>query len=103
MDLMNRAEYLVGSYNEHAENHAGILVSKNIKHAVITVPAYFDESQRQGIKAAGIAAGLEIIRIIDEPSAAVIAYGFLEEEDRKIIVFDLGDDRLDISFISVEK
>ena len=69
-----------------AESYLGQPVTK----AVITVPAYFSDSQRQATKDAGKIAGLEVLRIINEPTAAALAYGLDKETDQKILVFDLG-------------
>ena len=60
------------------------------KQAVITVPAYFTDAQRQATKDAGAIAGLEVLRIINEPTAAALAYGVDKDEDGKVLVFDLG-------------
>lgn len=69
-----------------AESYLGTTVSK----AVITVPAYFDDSQRQATKNAGEIAGLEVVRIINEPTAAALAYGVSKDKEGYILVFDLG-------------
>ena len=63
---------------------------KKLTEAVITVPAYFDDSQRQATKDAGEIAGLKVKRIINEPTAAALAYGFDKKKDQKIAVYDLG-------------
>ncbi len=80
-----------------AEAYLGQTVSK----AVITVPAYFTDSQRQATKDAGRIAGLEVERIINEPTAAALAYGVDKEEDQKIIVYDLGGGTFDVSVLEV--
>ncbi|MFH1292488.1 MAG: molecular chaperone DnaK [bacterium] len=72
-----------------------------IKDAVITVPAYFDDSQRQATKAAGEIAGLNVLRIINEPTAAALAYGFDKKKDQKIAVYDLGGGTFDISILEM--
>jgi molecular chaperone DnaK len=72
-----------------------------IKDAVITVPAYFDDSQRQATKTAGEIAGLNVLRIINEPTAAALAYGFDKKKDQKIAVYDLGGGTFDISILEV--
>ncbi|RMH15899.1 MAG: molecular chaperone DnaK [Acidobacteria bacterium] len=75
-----------------------------VKEAIITVPAYFDDSQRQATKDAGKIAGLEVLRIINEPTAAALAYGFeKEDEDKLIAVFDLGGGTFDISILELSK
>lgn len=78
-------------------------LGEDIKQAVITVPAYFNDSQRQATKDAGQIAGLEVLRIINEPTAASLAYGLDkgEEEDQKILVFDLGGGTFDVSVLEL--
>ncbi|MEK6587458.1 MAG: molecular chaperone DnaK [Chloroflexota bacterium] len=80
-----------------AEAHLGEPVSK----AVITVPAYFNDSQRQATKDAGKIAGLEVMRIINEPTAAALAYGLDKKENETILVFDLGGGTFDVSVLEV--
>lgn len=82
---------------EAAESYLGHRVSK----AVITVPAYFNDAQRQATKDAGQIAGLEVARIINEPTAAALAYGLDKEHDHKIAVFDLGGGTFDVSVLEV--
>ena len=82
---------------EAAESHLGHKVRK----AVITVPAYFNDSQRQATKDAGQIAGLEVARIINEPTAAALAYGLDKKKNEKIAVFDLGGGTFDISILDV--
>ncbi|RMF39280.1 MAG: molecular chaperone DnaK, partial [Planctomycetota bacterium] len=82
---------------ESAEAYLGHRVSK----AVITVPAYFNDAQRQATKDAGQIAGLEVARIINEPTAAALAYGLDKEHDHKIAVFDLGGGTFDVSILEV--
>ncbi len=82
---------------EAAESYLGHRVSK----AVITVPAYFNDAQRQATKDAGQIAGLEVARIINEPTAAALAYGLDKERDHKIVVFDLGGGTFDVSVMEV--
>lgn len=72
-----------------------------ITQAVITVPAYFNDSQRQATKDAGKIAGLEVLRIINEPTAAALAYGFNKKKNEKIVVFDFGGGTFDISVLEV--
>ena len=72
-----------------------------VKQAVITVPAYFTDSQRQATKDAGAIAGLEVLRIINEPTAAALAYGVDKEEDGKVLVFDLGGGTFDVSILEI--
>ena len=80
-----------------AEAYLGTKVSK----AVITVPAYFSDAQRQATKDAGKIAGLEVMRIINEPTAAALAYGMDKEVDQKIMVFDLGGGTFDVSILEI--
>ena len=82
---------------EAAESYLGHKVRK----AVITVPAYFNDSQRQATKDAGQIAGLEVARIINEPTAAALAYGLEKKKNEKIAVFDLGGGTFDISILDV--
>lgn len=74
---------------------------EKITEAVITVPAYFDDSQRQATKIAGEIAGLNVRRIINEPTAAALAYGFDRKKDEKIVVYDLGGGTFDVSVLEV--
>jgi molecular chaperone DnaK len=80
-----------------AESYLGIPVTE----AVITVPAYFTDAQRQATKDAGKIAGLEVKRIINEPTAAALAYGMDKEEEQKIMVFDLGGGTFDVSILEI--
>ena len=80
-----------------AEDYLGHKVTK----AVITVPAYFNDAQRQATKDAGKIAGLEVLRIINEPTAAALAYGLDKKKDEKIAVFDLGGGTFDISILEL--
>jgi endoplasmic reticulum chaperone BiP len=84
---------------EIAENYLG----REVKHAVITVPAYFNDQQRQATKDAGLISGLEVLRIINEPTAAAIAYGMDKKAGEKnIIVFDLGGGTFDVSLLTID-
>ena len=80
-----------------AETYLGTKVTK----AVITVPAYFSDAQRQATKDAGKIAGLEVLRIINEPTAAALAYGMDKENDQRIMVFDLGGGTFDVSILEI--
>jgi molecular chaperone DnaK len=80
-----------------AEDYLGY----EVKQAVVTVPAYFNDSQRQATKDAGRIAGLEVLRIINEPTAAALAYGLDKKKDEKIAVFDLGGGTYDISILEL--
>src|SRR5918911_4330286 len=74
-------------------------LGEKITQAVITVPAYFNDSQRQGTKDAGQIAGLEVLRIINEPTAAALAYGLDKQGDETIVVYDLGGGTCDVSIL----
>ncbi len=76
-------------------------LGEKVTQAVITVPAYFSDSQRQATKDAGKIAGLEVLRIINEPTAASLAYGMDKEENQKILVFDLGGGTFDVSILEL--
>jgi len=80
-----------------AENYLG----SEVTQAVITVPAYFNDSQRQATKDAGKIAGLEVLRIINEPTAASLAYGLQKQQNRKIVVYDLGGGTFDVSILEI--
>ena len=80
---------------------AGKYLGENITQAVITVPAYFNDSQRQATKDAGKIAGLEVLRIINEPTAAALAYGLDKKNNERILVFDLGGGTFDVSVLEV--
>ncbi|XP_030852972.1 endoplasmic reticulum chaperone BiP [Strongylocentrotus purpuratus] len=84
---------------ETAEAYLG----KKVTHAVVTVPAYFNDAQRQATKDAGVIAGLNVMRIINEPTAAAIAYGMDKKEGEKnILVFDLGGGTFDVSLLTID-
>ena len=76
-------------------------LGETVTQAVITVPAYFSDSQRQATKDAGRIAGLEVLRIINEPTAASLAYGLDKEENQKILVYDLGGGTFDVSLLEI--
>jgi L1 cell adhesion molecule like protein len=86
---------------EVAESYLG----KDVKNAVVTVPAYFNDAQRAATKDAGTIAGLNIIRIINEPTAAAIAYGLdkMTDKEQNILIFDLGGGTFDVSILSIEE
>ena len=79
----------------------GGYLGETVTDAVITVPAYFTDSQRQATKDAGKIAGLNVQRIINEPTAASLAYGIDKEEEQKILVFDLGGGTFDVSILEI--
>ncbi|UCH22119.1 MAG: molecular chaperone DnaK [Deltaproteobacteria bacterium] len=91
------SSYILANIKKAAEAYLG----EKITHAVITVPAYFDDSQRQATKDAGKIAGLNVLRIINEPTAASLAYGLDKKTDEKIAVFDLGGGTFDISILEI--
>ncbi len=88
---------ILGKMKTDAEEKLG----EKITEAIITVPAYFDDAQRQATKDAGAIAGLNVLRIINEPTAAALAYGFDKKKDQKIAVYDLGGGTFDISILEV--
>ena len=88
---------ILGKMKETAESYLG----EKVTQAVITVPAYFNDSQRQATKDAGRIAGLEVLRIINEPTAASLAYGLDKEENQKILVYDLGGGTFDVSILDI--
>ncbi|MFA6337926.1 MAG: Hsp70 family protein, partial [Saccharofermentanales bacterium] len=83
------------------KSDAEAYLGQPVTQAVITVPAYFSDSQRQATKDAGKIAGLEVLRIINEPTAAALAYGLDKENDQKILVFDLGGGTFDVSLLEI--
>merc|ERR1712050_10530 len=83
---------------ETAENYLG----KEVKHAVITVPAYFNDAQRQSTKDAGTISGMNVLRIINEPTAAAIAYGLDKKSEQNILVYDLGGGTFDVSLLTID-
>src|SRR5476649_1295079 len=91
------SSFILGKLKADAEAYLG----EKITQAVITVPAYFNDSQRQATKDAGKIAGLEVLRIINEPTAASLAYGLDKKKDEKIAVFDLGGGTFDVSVLEI--
>ncbi len=89
--------YILGKMKETAESYLGEKVSQ----AVITVPAYFNDAQRQATKEAGAIAGLEVLRIINEPTAAALAYGMDQKKGGTIAVYDLGGGTFDVSVLEI--
>jgi len=93
---------VLGKMKEVAEAYVG----KQVTHAVVTVPAYFNDAQRQATKDAGTIAGLTVLRVVNEPTAAAIAYGLDKMSDgkeRQIVVYDLGGGTFDVSLLSVDE
>ena len=92
---------VLSKMKEISENYLG----KEVKNAVITVPAYFNDSQRSSTKDAGKIAGLNVMRIINEPTAAAIAYGLSNEssEEINVLIFDLGGGTFDVSILSLDE
>src|SRR3990170_3995064 len=88
---------ILGKLKRDAEAYLGDTVTQ----AVVTVPAYFDDSQRQATKEAGQIAGLEVLRIINEPTAAALAYGLDKQHEQTILVFDLGGGTFDVSLLEI--
>src|SRR5512142_1601085 len=78
-------------------------LGEEVQKAVITVPAYFNDGQRQATKDAGRIAGLEVLRIINEPTSAALAYGFGKQVEKKVVVFDLGGGTFDVSILDIGK
>jgi len=91
------AAFVLGKLKADAESYLG----EKVTQAVITVPAYFNDAQRQATKDAGKIAGLEVLRIINEPTAASLAYGLDKKKDEKIAVFDLGGGTFDVSILEI--
>jgi molecular chaperone DnaK len=89
--------FILQKMKEAAEAHLG----EKVTQAVITVPAYFNDAQRQATKDAGQIAGLEVLRIINEPTAAALAYGLEKNEGKKIAVYDLGGGTFDVSILEI--
>ncbi|KAK2744278.1 ATPase with role in protein import into the ER [Myotisia sp. PD_48] len=90
---------ILGKMKKIAEDYLG----EPVTHAVVTVPAYFNDNQRQATKDAGIIAGLNVIRVVNEPTAAAIAYGLdMTGDERQIIVYDLGGGTFDVSLLSID-
>ncbi|KAF8541296.1 heat shock protein 70 family [Trichophaea hybrida] len=91
--------FILNKMKETAEAYLG----KPIKNAVVTVPAYFNDSQRQATKDAGQISGLNVLRVVNEPTAAALAYGLEKDQDRVVAVFDLGGGTFDVSILEIQK
>ena len=90
--------FILGKMKETAESYLG----EDVTQAVITVPAYFNDAQRQATKDAGKIAGLEVLRIINEPTAAALAYGLDKKETKTIAVYDLGGGTFDVTILEID-
>ena len=87
---------------KHLKQRAEAKLGQTVGKAVITVPAYFTDAQRQATREAGQLAGLEVVRIINEPTAAALAYESLYPEDRRVLIYDLGGGTFDVSIVRIE-
>jgi molecular chaperone DnaK len=90
--------FILGKMKETAESYLG----EEVTQAVITVPAYFNDAQRQATKDAGKIAGLEVLRIINEPTAAALAYGLDKKDTHTIAVYDLGGGTFDVTILEID-
>merc|ERR550537_1550387 len=90
---------VLGKMKDTAETYLGTKVT----NAVVTVPAYFNDGQRQATKDAGTIAGLNVVRILNEPTAAAIAYGLDKQQELNIMVFDLGGGTFDVSVLTIDE
>ncbi|TCT27032.1 molecular chaperone DnaK [Melghiribacillus thermohalophilus] len=86
---------------QHLKSYAEDYLGEKVEKAVITVPAYFNDAERQATKDAGKIAGLEVARIINEPTAAALAYGIDKDEDQTVLVYDLGGGTFDVSILDI--
>jgi molecular chaperone DnaK len=100
-DKDNRPEEISAMILQKLKADAEAKLGEKVTQAIITVPAYFNDSQRQATKDAGQIAGLEVLRIINEPTAAALAYGFNKKKNEQIAVFDFGGGTFDISILEV--
>ncbi|MGI5429770.1 molecular chaperone DnaK [Streptomyces sp. CA-179760] len=96
-----RAQELSARVLQKLKRDAESYLGEDVTDAVITVPAYFDDTQRQATKEAGEVAGLKVLRIINEPTAAALAYGLDKENDQTVLVFDLGGGTFDVSLLEM--
>ncbi|KAF9935457.1 Stress-70 protein, mitochondrial [Linnemannia zychae] len=90
--------FILGKMKDTADGY----LSRKVKHAVITVPAYFNDAQRQATKDAGTIAGLDVLRVINEPTAAALAFGLDKTADKTVAVYDLGGGTFDISILEIQ-
>src|SRR5690349_17745036 len=96
-----RAQELSARVLQKLKRDAEAYLGEDVTDAVITVPAYFDDAQRQATKEAGEIAGLKVLRIINEPTAAALAYGLDRGEEQTVLVFDLGGGTFDVSLLEI--
>lgn len=96
-----RPEFIAAKLLQKLASDASSYIKENVVKAVITVPAYFDDVQRKATSAAGEIAGLDVVKIINEPSSAAFAYGFDKVLDERLLVFDLGGGTFDVSILEV--
>jgi molecular chaperone DnaK len=101
LDKLFSPEEISSQVLRKLSEEAAKYIGQDITQAVVTVPAYFNDSQRQATKDAGRIAGLEVLRIINEPTAASLAYGLDQKENERILVFDLGGGTFDVSVLEV--
>ena len=91
---------ILGKMKEVAESYLG----EKVTNAVVTVPAYFNDAQRAATKDAGTIAGLNVLRVVNEPTAAALAYGLDKgDKERQIVVYDLGGGTFDVSILTVDE
>ena len=95
--LAEIASFVLRELKKVAEAHLG----EEVTQAVITVPAYFNDGQRQATKDAGVIAGLDVLRILNEPTAAALAYGFGQGLEQKVVIYDLGGGTFDVSVLEI--
>jgi len=96
-----RAQELSARVLQKLKRDAEAYLGQDVTDAVITVPAYFDDAQRQATKEAGEIAGLKVLRIVNEPTAAALAYGLDRGEEQTVLVFDLGGGTFDVSLLEI--
>ncbi|SQA97068.1 Heat shock protein 70 [Cedecea neteri] len=96
-----RAEELSALVLRKLKADAEVALGCEVTRAAITVPAYFNDSQRKAVKAAGQMAGLEVERLLNEPTAAALAYGLADSREQKFLIFDLGGGTFDVSIVDM--
>ncbi|CAM9615116.1 unnamed protein product, partial [Scytosiphon promiscuus] len=101
MDKQFSPEEISSQILRKLSNDVSLYMGETINEAVITVPAYFNDAQRQATRDAGRIAGLEVKRIINEPTAASLAYGLEKKNNELVIIFDLGGGTFDVSLLEV--